>query len=450
MKFLDRIFGWGLTFADKIASEEVPILSPLLKVAGYAEPYEAFTREPDIVDKAKPNRKAGRFWEIIKKDWIIGDDCPLYWSMKPNDGGDMAIWHGMAVAAAALREDNHTLDRLLRGSTVLQYLGGNSRLARGADLAGGPMKKGDPNRKYYHFMYGDDAYTFIDNVSESTLIGHLWGLWWTWDRGDKGSMRSDLVTQMIVDLADQVIADGYQLRNQNGDTARFGDLRPLRWPWQFEKRKPISTAALCALLLIAYNVSDCGKYRDRYLSIAKANINSIIHFESRFLWIDKSYDDILGVMVGAMLFTNECVDVDLREAYRCGLRTLWKKIRKRGNPFYIYVMKDCLGDEIGDEYIRQARQTLDEYNAFNKDFPTADVRLPVKNSGVIPGVKWGGRLVSRQPVPVYRRPASDFFPQRSPYHLDDPVKNDEEFNRLDFVVCEGLGRHVKALPESVA
>ena len=443
MGLFDRIIGFVLTLVDRIAAEDLPIVTPLIKLAGYGLPFEDFKRKYDSVDDAKPAKKAAHFWEIIGKDWLFGRNRCLYWSMKGNDGGDMAIWHGMAVATAALRHDKAMLDRLLGGSEVLQYLGGNSRLCRGADVQGGPMRVGDPNRKYYY--YG--GYVFIDDVSESTLIGHLWGLWWVWDQSPREDVN-DRVRKMIVDLADQVIADDYQLKNQDGSTARFGDLRPLKWPWQIEKRKPIGTAALVLLLLMAYNASKRVEFRDRYLKIARENIRSIVHLETRFLTTDKPYDDILGVMVGSMLMMNEWENHDLREAYRGAMLTLWKKVRKQGNPFYIYVMRDALGAEIIDEsYLAQARQTLDEYNAFNNDFPTGVVKLPVKNSDTIPGVKWGKHTVSRQPVPVYRRPASDFYPQRSPYVLDDEEKKDEQFNRLDFVVQEALGRHCKALPE---
>jgi len=404
------------------------VLVGLDKLAVAAYPFRPFTRPPKIVDKASPKAKADWYYEDIKSRFLYGKNCEFFWNMKPSDGGDHAIWQGIWAATCAMRGSRYDTNRALAGMELLQNLGGDNRLARAADLIGGPMRH-DPSKVYYEA----DGYRYRQNCSESSLIGHLYGLWaiMAYDQEPDHIKRARL---LAINLADQLIADGYRMLDHDGTPAKFGDLRPA---WD---TAPIRIAALCATLLLAYKA--CGRmdYRERYLAIARKYKGALSHLETRFVFIDPGYDDLLVYLV-LMILTTECEAPELSRVYRAALDNQWAKNKNEGNAFYIFAHW-FMTRSTGAQYLSNGVTMLAEFNTRpGMGYPTGKEGVERINStdSSVDKCFWGvgkwRKQVAKQPLPVWARPATDFVWQRSPYALDGwtgQKSPDEFFNGLDY------------------
>ncbi len=424
MALLDFLRGMILTVPDK--------------VAGF-EPFEDFTRPLDTVDPLTLKEKADFYWKDIQANWKIGPEKELYSLHRPESLGDLAMFHGLYTAACAF--GNRGMRSALDGATKLQELGGNSRLSRGF-IGKDEGHLQDPNHDYYL----DGEYLYKDNCSESSIIGHIFGLWAVRYK-HPATMHSERAGRLLVRLARQIIEDGYRLKNQDDTNARHGDLRPPAW-WA-PHRDPVRSAALGVLLLLAYDVSRNEDFLDRYKKLARNNAISWGHLEVHFVFVyHEWYRDILGHLLNAMLITTDKW-TGYTKHYCRGYNNLWCRTKKQGNPIYCFLRKEVTGT-VQSGYIDQAMKTLHEFNTDPKNGPTAKEPAKVKNTGgpydvgFVYGPKWlrGGKPHAKQPLPIHRRTPADFFFQRNPYELDGSESH--HYNGLDFLLSYYMGKSVGA------
>lgn len=400
-----------------------------------ASPFEPFDRPADVLDNRPLRVKDAEFWKEIGQGWVHG---PFYWSMRPNDGGDMAIWHGCYVAACAARGDWAALSNALRGASLLQKLGGNDRLARGADQVGCGMGI-DPSRKYYTDKVDGVEYVFHDNGSESTLIGHLFGLWAVL-QFEAPQEHREQAARLAHDLALQLEKDGDRMLNQDGSPAKFGDLRP------GPLTAPIRVAALAAVYCLAWRATTDPRWLRKYHAIRSANFDAISRPETHFLWVHPWYQDAIAYMVLTILATSDGGGYAFD--YQRGLDGLWDKTGSEGNAFYAYLRKIGNGKLYAVD-AAGALKTLREFNADRKLGPRAKDSGKAHGGGEVRPFTWGwswakgGKLLSRQPVPVWRRAPQDFAWQRCPYSIGGEEHAD--FNGLDYCLAYWLGRRSGAI-----
>jgi hypothetical protein len=386
-------------------------------------PFEKFTRPIYPYDERPLSEIEAAFWADIQEHWLFGYDRELYWSMAPNDGGDMAIWHGVYTATCALRKDQDALERALKGCRVLQGAGADSRLVRGANSLDGPLGM-DPTRTYYRRVIDGRVYSTLADVSESSIIGHVFGLWMAYRWSDSASAQA-VAAEMLRDLAATVAADGDRLLDPDGRPARFGDLRPKI------TTAPIRIAALTMLYAAAGAANNDANLLSRVDQLEHDHAGALRHPETHFLWIHPWYQDVIAYMAIAVL-------KDARpdkKIYRKSIEGLWAKNKEEGNSFYTYLLE---ANDIRTSRADRARDVL-------KEFPSAKLVGNVIGSEYAAdkfkwGWKWakGGNWLSHQPVKVWIRPPADFVWQRCPYSLDGGTSN--RYNSLDFCAAYWLGR----------
>jgi hypothetical protein len=405
----DRILGAGLGLIDWLN----------IKLS----PFEKFTRPTSEYDATDLKTRDAESWVEIQNSWLLGYNREFYWSMSPNDGGDMAIWHGVYTATCALRKDYGALYRALKGCRVLQGAGADSRLVRGADNPGGQLNV-DPSRTYYKRIIDGRAYSVLADVSESSIIGHVFGLWMAYRWSDDSASQNEAAA-MLKDLADTVAADGDRLLNPDGTPAKFGDLRPSL------TTAPIRIMALTMLYAAAGVANNDEKHLSRVLQIERDHAGVLRHPETHFLWIHPWYQDVIAYMAAAVL-KDAMPGCDI---YREALEGLWAKNKEEGNAFYTFLL-ELVGMRTNRH--EQARGILKEFG------PRKTIGQVIGSDYAQDKFTWGwrwakgGNSLARQPIKVWMRPAADFTWQRCPYGLDGGDVH--VFNNLDFCAAYALGR----------
>jgi hypothetical protein len=398
----------------------------LVDACSILEPFKPITRTANIIDPRSRSEKAKIYWDDIQASWIKGG--MFYWSMFPNDLGDMAIWHGLYATACAFKGDIPALTVALDGMKKLQNLGGLERIHRGVDTVGGTHAV-DPSRKYYE----DTGYIFIDDVSESTLIGHLFGLWAIQYCDIPGTLKFK-AKMMSVHLAAQVSSDGYQLLNHDGTGAKFGNLQP------GIATAPIRLAALACLLLM-------GDRTTEYEKLLKENLDTICHPETHLLWYNAAYAQILAYLILTIL-VNLDTNATRKKKFKDAMLLQWSKTKDQGNALYLYLLAMSTGFSEA-AYFKQALMILDEFNLDATKGPLS--KGPPRNNNMSPvGVTfqdwgWGSKKkrISLQPVPVWQREPVDFIWQRTPYSINP--RSNYSYNGLDFCLAYYLGEHLRRI-----
>jgi hypothetical protein len=290
----------------------------------------------------------------------------------------------------------------------------------------------DPSRKHYR----DGDYAFVDNCSESSLLGQLLGYWAVLYRDDVPEDLKVRARASLVDLAQQIHSDGCRLLNQDGSPARFGDLRPS------VTAAPIRLASLACLFVLAHKASGSEVWGERYDQLMRDHGQTIMRCETHILWIHPWYQDLLSYMALPILATMDSSAVRRREL-RDALAAQWEKNKEEGNALYAFMVKLAApGTPWGQD---KAIKTLSEFNA-----PSSEPYNKHPSKPQAPGqplIKWGfgkkAMTVSRQPIPVWRRGPQDFVWQRCPYSPGN--EEHHHYNGLDFCAAYYLGRYLGAL-----
>lgn len=400
-------------------------------------PFEEFKRPPSIIDLMPLAHKDKKYWEDLNQNFRIGPEREFLAYEKPCTLGDQALWQGCAAATAAFRGDPRALAWMMAGIEKLVYLGGNARIARGAASKSKKDFQFDANARY--FYEGD--YVWLDNCSESSILGILLGCWAQIHLGTK---HEALAKKILVDLAEQVWEDGFRLIGQDGARARFGDLRPIQ-----ANMTPIRIASGALLMLLAGHAGGNDRFLAKYAEICSEHMGSLTHLETHFLWRDPAYDDLLAVLVFTMLITTDqhpYRKLRFREAFK----KFWARVREQGNSLYTYLYFLAMGPMIPDsKYLRLARQTLAEFNA-NPEAGPLTKGPPRQNDMNPPGIRfrqWGKwsrpKRISTQPIPPWMHEPVDFYWQRSPYEIN--AHSEKEMCGLDFCMAFSIGKHEGAI-----
>lgn len=398
-------------------------------------PHEKFTRPAEVVDSHSLADK-----NMIAHANVIGSCLhgPLYWHENPNALGDMAMWHGYWAGTCFLSKDIEDSKKAYQGLHMLQYLG-NGRICRGAGTAG-DFRKDDNAKYYFNEMNGAD-YTFIQNCSESSLTGFLFA-WWAYimSYGQSGPLWPDIKFD-IINLADQIIEDGYCLRDVEGTVAKFGSLKPSMFT------APQRAACGAALFLLADTVApESGRFGDAYNLYWKRCKGSLLYPEQHFLSWDTPTDDFLAYTY-LTIFSTLGVG-EQRQKFRDAMRHQIKKNQHQGNPFFNFMHSIALGQS--DKYlIETAKKTMSEFNMSVPSLPNAKspAQVDLTNDPTIPkmGPNWrtGNKILAKQPVPVYRRVPADILMQRNPYRLKGGESNTYNFG--EYRLAYQLGKFCGAL-----
>lgn len=397
----------------------------LAHAAHRREPFDEFTRPPEIVDPRPLREKARLFEQEIEKDFLR-DSRRLFWSQIPNDLGDLAIWQGYYTAFRAhqyaVTKSTRALDylsRAIQGHALLQAGYEKAYLVRGVDPEGGDAVR----HPYFH---EGRPYSWVDDASGSTLSGVVFGLHAAYQWGD-GAVRAE-AKRLIVKLADDLIGSNYRLRNSSGRSSRWGDHRANSWVVT-----PPRFLTAIALLNSAFAVSGEERFaleKSRYLDnavVKKIAASGEIHF----VWFAREFNQHLAFMNYYVLLATETDP--LWQAYWLEhLSRLMEKFRREGNSFFTYIYGTFFS--VNANLRALALQSLREF------------RYPKRWEEVLnsqePSIEKVGKW-SLQPLPVWRRVNTDVVWQRSPYQLDGPPGN--RYSGIDFLLAYWMGRHLKMI-----
>lgn len=388
------------------------------------EPFDEFTRPPDIKDARPLHRKAKLFDEEIKADFLKHDDR-LFWSMIPNDLGDMAIWQGYHTAFRAFKyaathspRDRLYLAKSLEGQALLQAGYGNAFLVRGIDPSGGDTH---PHR----YSRQGDPYDWVEDASGSSLTGHVFGLYCAYKFGNPEI--SARAKDLFLNLTRNLIANDYKLRNADGTATRYGDQRFVGWLI----RTPNVLTTIAILSFADYLSDDPLFDREKAkLMQGSAVVRGAARGEVHLLWYGKEYHQHLAFMAYYVLLGTES-DPELRRLLDKNFNRLFHKFRKEGNSFFSFVYGTYYPME--PHRLKIAVQTLQEF-AFPKK-PGS-----VKNS-TDSSIEKIGRW-AKQPLPVWRRPNTDIIWQRDPYQLDQTQGVIHRYSGVDFLIAYWMGRQL--------
>jgi len=405
----------------------------------FLNPHDRFTRPAAIVDHHTLKAKASIAHANVTGSWLYGKEGEFYWHERPNGLGDMAIWHGHWAGTCFLMKDMDYAKGALRGLRLLQYLGGG-RIARGADVRGGAFKH-DTNAKYYFASSGGTEYSFIQNCSESSLVGFLFA-WWAYimSYGMSGTLWPG-IKQDICNLADKFIDDGYCLRNVGGECAKFGSLKPSVFT------APQRAAAGAALMCLADYVAPAGnRYGKAFALYWRTCKSSLLHPEQHFLAWDSPTDDFIAYVYLA-IFCTLCQDSRVR-AFRDAMRNQMRKNRNWGNPYFNFMYGIAVNQM--DGYLQEtAIKTMNEFNMAVPSLPNAKTAGSIDLTGdrTIPNVgpSWrtGNKILARQPVPIWKRKPADILMQRNPYVLKGSEVNN--YNFMEYLMLYELGKLAGAI-----
>lgn len=413
MALAARILAKAISLADRINA--------------LTEPFEPFNRPPVPYDELPLEKKEKVFREEIEKDFLR-DDGKLFWSVIPNDLGDMAIWHGYWTAYLAMRwratgaaQDRAWLAKALNGQWLLQTVS-KAPLVRGVDPKGG-----DARRDHAYYREGSAGYDYVEDASGSSLSGHVYGLAHAMDAGREmkdQEMMKYCFTQLS-ELVSRLEADGFYLTNSDGSKTRFGDFAVV-----CGVANPVHLTTLAALLVNAARTDLLQKiFGDRDI------LNLLTNPEIHLLWKDKHYDEHTTFMdLDAVLLGRPPLEISC--AAFTGLHSLWNKTKEKQNSFFHFIY--ARHHELPVKYLAQAVTGLREFRAPKI---VQDVNLTNLGYQWLRVVTWGGRATSTQPMPMWMRPQEDVMWQRSPYFLTGWGPGAKpRFSGLDFLIAYQMGK----------
>ncbi|MEK6543948.1 MAG: hypothetical protein AABZ44_05880, partial [Elusimicrobiota bacterium] len=387
------------------------------------EPFEPFTRPPDIKDPRPLHEKARLFTQEIEADFLK-DDRRLFWSQVPNDIGDMAIWHGYYLAYRAFEyattrssSSLHHLRKALDGESLLLAGYGKAYLVRGVDPAGGDAEK-------HRHAHQGTPYDWVDDASGSSLTGTVFGLYCAWRYGPSDVRRQ--ARDLTLKLTKEFIRNKFKLTNSNGSYTRWGDCS--RDDWIIDPSRILTATALLNFASLISDDPDIAKERQRYEE--SATVRRIAgRAEAHLLWYAKHYHQHLAYMSFFVLMDCEQNDKARERFWMRFYQKLFRKYLHQGNSFFIYLSASQFPIDQGS--LAKAKQTLQEFSFPKKKNYNADMsNFNIKMAG-----RW-----STQPLPVWRRPSTDIVWQRSPNTLKGG-NTEKHYSGVDFLVAYWMGRY---------
>ena len=292
----------------------------------------------DIMQKR--HNRDGMFSDAPLK--IPGDVNSFYLTDDDNDGQ----WTEMYLAAEAFRyaatgdpeakriarEAFLAMKRLLTITPVKGYV------ARSV-LPAAKCPGSDPAR--WRMLPSGD-YCWKSDTSKDELIGHYFGLPLyhdlAADAADKQTAR-----ELIANLTDYIIGNGYLLLDENGKVTTYGNLDPewINGPLGKMGDQGLNSVLALAMVRSAYNVTGDAKYLAEYkklMDVHKYHINAMREKEiSDRLQVNHDSDEMAALGFYSLLWA-ENSDKKLRDEFFLeGMRRLWKKDIKERNAELIII-----------------------------------------------------------------------------------------------------------------
>ena len=387
-----QIKTWGLRLIDLINS--------------VADPYDEFTRAmelpPGETVEERLNKLSNKFIADLHSRFAKGGFLAY---QIPNDMGDMCIWNGVYAGMMCMRA-HHLKDELANqeAKTAVEALCkfSEDRLVRGV-VPDGLFEDNvflvDNTRAAEYFTKGRSLRR--DDASLDSFAGWLFGMACAIKFG-----QFHMVADNVNAFFERFKADGYKLRNRDGSATRYGDCTPglLQGPI---RNLATTTVARMSCIIDA---------RAEWRSLAEKYKDDFANTETHFLHKHAYYNDNMAALIGAAYCLITPVGIIGREEAARGLSRLVRKHKKNGNSFFVYLAALC-GAEVSKADLQNAEKILMEFSLSDNP-PNGKAVIERINSKDVKTVKVGGRIEAAQPLPIWKRPASDFYWQRGPHDCD--------------------------------
>ncbi|MBI4424759.1 MAG: hypothetical protein HY554_13590 [Elusimicrobia bacterium] len=429
-----------------------PMIESAYAVDRAMSPHRSFTRPAEPVD-ARPLREQAREMADDLRARFLADDGKLFLYQRPPALGDMCIWQGVYTAMASLQ---YAWDRSPQSLEYAEkaFDGLAMMLRPGLPVARGVLPAGLARDGQDPFTYSSGGYQWKEDASIDSASGWVFGMVLAERLLPSRRERARAALQRFTD---DLIANGFRLKNGDGSPTRFGNmgagllspppgvLLSLAVLSQCARR---ADTPRCAELLRGFT----RKRQDLWASYASAPIPGR-HMSSNH--------NMAFLSLSAALLSE---DSPRRwRMYARGMIRLAETTENRANSFWIYLTywtleqrPDLMNRLSGDRRLarwatrRPALLSLAKKPMQEFEFPACKAAYETLNS-VRPDLEFvwntfGHTKTVAQPLPVWQRPAADFIWQRNPYLLDDwqghRTSPAREFTGLDFLLAYYLGLHL--------
>lgn len=408
------------------------LLANIVKVGGICladsvnhlwNPFKPFTR-PFVQKRNEPlynkvNKFEANFSNFLH-DGIVYDST-ISFGTQFDDVGDEALWHGVAVAMWAMKysttKNPADLEQIRNGMI-------------GLDLH--QTAHGEPVRRLIRGVQdpSNPQGSFIDDVSNDGVSGHILGIYYAWLHGDVDIKQKAEI--LVRGIADEVLNNNYCLVGPTGAPTSFGHLI------NGLKTDPLNMTLCLAILRVAYAIIPDPKYITAYKNVLE--VYGSAHFynypKASFLTFNNWNDDHRAAIHLSIL-------ADFDERFNKGLKRLWKLNKDSGNAWVAYLCGRHISiprEELVPCIIRMTEFYVEDENNTEKINSTnpavASLGIKLKKYAILPFMK--GRSVADQPLPLHWTGSQDFRWQRCAYSVDDWIGINvptQEFFGLDFLIA---------------
>lgn len=434
----------------------VPVMKAAYALDKLLSPHKPFTRDPMPADPRPLYAQAAQMEQELRSRFLA-DDGRLFLFMQPMSMGDMAIWQG-SYAAMTILKHRHDEDPQSLAYAERAFDGLAMMYRPGLPIVRGilPLEVKDDNDKspYYH---REGRFQRLEDASVDQASGWLFGV----ILAEKYlPSRRRQAQELLRKFADDLIANGFAIKNSDGSDTRFGNVgKGLISP------PPGVLLSLAALDQTAQNSPD-PRYAQALEEFARKRQDVWGSYASApALWMTKDYNHNIGMLALSSALLSE-QDTERWLRFARGMVRLARATEQTGNSFWLYLTywtldrrPDMLAfhsdnRELGSWLARrQEVLTLAKKSMLEFQYPKTKLAYETLNSERkdLEFVRWplSGKKTVAQPLPVWQRPAADFVWQRDQYSLDDwrgardrPAR---EFTGMDFLLAYYLGLQTGAL-----
>ncbi len=271
--------------------------------------------------------------------------CKPFDPVQPGSYGslsDQTMWTAVLAGAWAFKHavtgaemDRSLLLRALDGLRLLHEVTGKSGLlARAAFPAGLPGPR-DADEERHEAAAPHRRFQFRGDVSRDQYAGVLFGCTAAAatlgiDAGRGDAVVRDLLSGLVVPIADHIWDHGLRLVDVDGVMTKHGDLRGYIW------RVPVGpNAALClGFQRLAHRLSGAPRFAEHYEALVRLRYPRALPW-SNFELLGKTNhnNDNMGMM-GLYALVNLETQEDLLKTYDRSLASLWSFTRNEGNAFF--------------------------------------------------------------------------------------------------------------------
>jgi len=400
-------FRYPIIFLSNLVKVAVINLADLINRVW--NPFDKFVRPTVLKYVEALDVKAQKFEQVLSRfyDQNIVYNSTINWDNTPDDVGDQSLFHGITVAMWALKysttRDSSDLEKIRQGMVGLdlhQTAHGESvrRLIRGV------VNPLDPKN------------TFIDDVSNDGVTGHLLGIYYAWLYGDADIQQKSSI--LIQGLADELLNHTYCLVGPDGNPTTYGKLID---GW---KTNPLCLTLCMAILLVANQITAEDKYAAAYNEVHDiyGSADFYKYPKVSFLTFNNWNDDHRAAIHLSILADFPAWDEGGN--FKKGLARIWRLNKETGNAWIAYLVgrhidiktdtQPCL--TLLNEFYAEDLNNVQKINSTDPGL-LASQGIYLRKYSPLPFLKGG--LVSSQPCPLWWTGAQEFRFQRRPYSVDD-------------------------------